>query len=54
VMMVRAAAMKLLGKPFPAFVSVPTAVATKDTLLESWHRVYHKDPPAEVLKALGK
>jgi ribose transport system substrate-binding protein len=54
VMMVRAAAMKQLGKPFPAFVTVPTAVATKDTLLDSWHRVYHKDPPAEVLKALGK
>ena len=52
--MVRAAAMKLLGKPWPAFVTVPTAVATRETLLDAWHRVYHKDPPAEVLKALGQ
>jgi ribose transport system substrate-binding protein len=53
-MMVRAAAYKLLDKEFPPFVTVPTAVATKDTLLESWQRVYHKEPPAEVLEALGQ
>jgi ribose transport system substrate-binding protein len=53
-MMVRAAAFKLLGKPFPSFVLVPTAIATKETLLDAWRRVYHKDPPQEVMKALGQ
>jgi ribose transport system substrate-binding protein len=53
-MLVRAAAMHLLGKPFPAFVLVPTATVTRETLLDAWHRVYHKDPPAAVLEALGK
>jgi ribose transport system substrate-binding protein len=50
--MVRAAAKKLCGEEFPPFVVVPTAVVTRDTLLDSWHRVYQKDPPAEVLEAL--
>jgi ribose transport system substrate-binding protein len=51
-LMVRAAAYKLLGKEFPPFVTVPTAVVTRDTLLESWKRVYHKDPPPAVLEGL--
>jgi ribose transport system substrate-binding protein len=54
VMMVRAAAKKLCGEEFPAFVTVPTATATRDTLRESWNRVYAKDPPAEVLEALAQ
>jgi ribose transport system substrate-binding protein len=53
-LMVRAAAQKLCGAEWPAFVTVPTVVATKDNLRESWQRVYHKDPPAEVLEALGE
>jgi ribose transport system substrate-binding protein len=53
-MMVRAAALAKLGKPFPPFVTVPTAVATRETLRESWQLVYHKDPPAAVLDALGR
>jgi ribose transport system substrate-binding protein len=53
-LMVRAAAKKLCGEEFPAFVTVPTVVATRDTLLDAWHRVYHKDPPAAVMEALGQ
>jgi ribose transport system substrate-binding protein len=52
--MVRAAAKHLCAEDFPPFVVVPTAVVTRDTLLDSWHRVYQKDPPAEVIEALGQ
>jgi ribose transport system substrate-binding protein len=50
--LVRAAAYDLLGKDFPAFVTAPTSVVTRDTLLDAWHDVYQKDPPQVILDAL--
>jgi ribose transport system substrate-binding protein len=52
--MVDLAVYKILGKQAPAFVTVPTVVATKETLIDAYHQSFGSEPPADVLKALGK
>jgi ribose transport system substrate-binding protein len=42
------AAYALIGKPAPAYVALPAAPMTRDTLLESWKEIYHQDAPAKV------
>jgi ribose transport system substrate-binding protein len=42
------AAYALIGKPAPAYVALPAAPITRDTLLESWKEIYHQDAPAKV------
>jgi ribose transport system substrate-binding protein len=44
----------LLHKKAPPFVTVPMVKVTRDNLVDAWHSVYHQDPPAPVLKALGQ
>jgi ribose transport system substrate-binding protein len=52
--MVDLAAYKILGKDAPPFVTVPTVVATKETLLDAYKASFSSEPPADVLKALGQ
>ncbi len=52
--MVDLAAYKILGKTAPPFVTVPTVVATRDTLVDAYWQSFGSQPPADVLKALGK
>lgn len=52
--MVDLAAYKILGKAAPAFVTVPTVVATRDTLVTAYQESFGSQPPADVLKALGQ
>lgn len=52
--MVDLAAYKILGKTAPAFVTVPTVVATRDTLVTAYQQSFGSQPPADVLKALGQ
>lgn len=52
--MVDLAAYKILGKTAPPFVTVPTVVATRDTLVDAYRQSFGSQPPADVLEALGK
>ena len=36
------AAYALIGKPAPAYVALPAAPITRDTLLEGWKEIYHQ------------
>ncbi len=51
--MVDLAAYKILGKTAPPFVTVPTVVAKKDSLVDAYRQSFNAQPPADVLKALG-
>jgi len=42
------AAYALIGKPAPAYVALPAAPITRDTLLASWKEIYHQDATAKV------
>jgi ribose transport system substrate-binding protein len=42
------AAYALIGKPAPAYVALPAAPITRDTLLESWKEIYHQEPTAKI------
>jgi len=48
------AAYGLLGKTAPPFVMAPAMEVTKDNLLDAYHIAWHKDPPPEVMQALGQ
>jgi ribose transport system substrate-binding protein len=52
--MARSAAYGLLGKRAPAFVVVPALTVTKSNLVQGYRTSLHRNPPASVLKALGK
>ncbi len=54
VKMVDLAVYKILGKTAPAFVTVPTVVATKATLVDAYRASFNSAPPEDVLKALGQ
>ena len=36
------------------FVMAPAMEVTKDNLIDAYHIAWHKDPPPEVLQALGQ
>jgi len=52
--MATSAAYGLLGKKAPAFVVVPAMTITKSNLVQGYRESLDRDPPASVLKALGK
>jgi ribose transport system substrate-binding protein len=39
----------LIGKPAPAYVALPAAPITKETLLKGWEEIYHQ-PPTDKIK----
>ena len=45
------AAYALIGKPAPAYVALPAAPITRDTLLESWKEIYHQERPPRSRRA---
>jgi ribose transport system substrate-binding protein len=42
------AAYALIGKPAPAYVALPAAPITRDTLLAAWQEIYHQPPTAKI------
>ena len=52
--MAKSAAYGLLGKKAPAFVVVPALTITKSNLVQGYRESLHRNPPASVMKALGK
>jgi ribose transport system substrate-binding protein len=46
------AAYALLGKPAPAYVALPAAPVTRDTLLASWQEIYHQPPTDKIKKSM--
>jgi ribose transport system substrate-binding protein len=46
------AAYSLIGKPAPAYVALPAAPITKDTLLASWKKIYHQPPTDKIVKSM--
>jgi ribose transport system substrate-binding protein len=42
------AAYALIGKPAPAYVALPAAPITRDTLLKGWEEIYHQPPTAKI------
>ena len=46
------AAYALIGKPAPAYVALPAAPITRDTLLAAWKEIYHQPPPEKVVKSM--
>lgn len=52
--MARLAAYKLLGKEAPPFVTVDLVKVTKENLVEGWQQSLRRDPPEDVMKALGQ
>ena len=51
--MVDLAAYKILGKSAPPFVTVPTVIATRDTLVQAYMDSFASDVPPDVKQALG-
>jgi ribose transport system substrate-binding protein len=51
--MVDLGAYKILGKAAPPFVTVPTVIATKATLIQAYKDSFSSDVPADVKQALG-
>jgi ribose transport system substrate-binding protein len=52
--MAKSAAYGLLGKKAPAFVVVPAMTITRSNLVQGYRESLHRNPPASVMKALGK
>ena len=52
--MLRLAALSLLGEETPAFVTVPVVTETRDNMQEAWQESLGQDPPQEILDALGE
>jgi ribose transport system substrate-binding protein len=52
--MIRLAAMSLLGKQTPPFVTVKVVTETRDNLVEAWRESLHQQPPAAIMNALKK
>jgi ribose transport system substrate-binding protein len=46
------AAYALIGKPAPAYVALPAAPITRDTLLESWKEIYHQPATDKIMKSM--
>jgi ribose transport system substrate-binding protein len=46
------AAYALIGKPAPAYVALPAAPITKDTLLAAWQEIYHQPPTDKIKKSM--
>jgi ribose transport system substrate-binding protein len=44
----------LLNEQSPPYVTVGLMKITKDNLVEGWHQSLHRDPPKEVMQALGQ
>ena len=43
----------LIGKPAPAYVALPAAPITKDTLLRSWEEIYHVPPTDKIKQSMN-
>ena len=43
----------LIGKPAPAYVALPAAPITKDTLLKGWEEIYHQPPTDKITKSMN-
>jgi ribose transport system substrate-binding protein len=43
----------LIGKPAPAYVALPAAPITKDTLLQSWEEIYHVPPTDKIKQSMN-
>ena len=52
--MAKSAAYGLLGKKAPAFVVVPALTITRSNVVQGYRESLHRNPPASVMKALGK
>jgi ribose transport system substrate-binding protein len=52
--MAKSAAYGLLGKKAPAFVVVPAMTITRSNLVQGYRESLHRNPPASVMKALGR
>ena len=52
--MARSAGYGLLGKRAPPFVVVPALTITRSNLVEGYHKSLNREPPASVMKALGR
>lgn len=52
--MALSAAYGLLGRRAPPFVTVPAVTVTKKNLVEGYRESLDRDPPASVMKALGR
>ena len=46
------AAYALIGKAAPAYVALPAAPVTRDTLLASWKEIYHQEPTDKIKKSM--
>lgn len=46
------AAYALIGKPTPAYVALPAAPITRDTLLDAWKEIYHQPPTDKIVKSM--
>jgi ribose transport system substrate-binding protein len=46
------AAYALIGKPTPAYVALPAAPITRDTLLDTWKEIYHQPPTDKIVKSM--
>src|ERR1700733_3916091 len=46
------AAYGLIGKPAPAYVALPAAPVTKETLLQSWKEIYHQPATDKIVKSM--
>lgn len=42
----------LIGKPAPAYVALPAAPITRDTLLAGWQEIYHQPATAKIMKSM--
>jgi ribose transport system substrate-binding protein len=52
--MAKSAAYGLLGKRAPPLVTVPALTITRSNLVQGYRESLHREPPASVLKALGR
>jgi ribose transport system substrate-binding protein len=46
------AAYALIGKPPPAYVALPAAPITRDTLLDAWKEIYHQPATDKIVKSM--
>ena len=46
------AAYALLGKPAPAYVALPAAPVTRDTLLAAWQEIYHQPATPKIQQSM--
>jgi ribose transport system substrate-binding protein len=46
------AAYALIGKPAPAYVALPAAPITRDSLLDAWKEIYHQPATDKIVKSM--